>query len=108
MLGIDPGTSSLKTIVLSSAGSILSSDAVEYNFESPLRGYAEQDPRVWWDACVTTVKNALRKAGISGEDVRAVGFSGQMHGMVALDKDYRVIRPASFTVMPAPVSRRTG
>lgn len=94
LLGIDLGTSSLKTIVLSPAGNILSSDAVEYHFDSPLRGYAEQDPRVWWDACVTTVRNALRKADISGEHVRAVGFSGQMHGVVALDKDYRVIRPA--------------
>ncbi len=94
LLGIDLGTSSLKTIVLSRDGQILASNAIDYQYDSPVTGYAEQDPQVWWDACVNTIINAVRKAGISPADIRAVGFSGQMHGVVALDKDYRVIRPA--------------
>ena len=94
LLGIDLGTSSLKTIVLTRGGIILASDAVDYQFDSPVQGYAEQDPQVWWDACIRTIRNATRKANIPVSDIRAIGFSGQMHGVVALDKDYRVIRPA--------------
>ena len=94
LLGIDLGTSSLKTIVLSQDGKILSSDAIDYRFDSPVQGYAEQDPQVWWHACLNTVINAVRKANISTGDITAIGFSGQMHGVVVLDKDYQVIRPA--------------
>ena len=94
LLGIDLGTSSLKTIVLSREGVVLSSDAVDYQFDSPVQGYAEQDPQVWWNACVTTIVNAVRSAGISTADIRSIGFSGQMHGVVVLDKAYQVIRPA--------------
>ncbi len=94
LLGIDLGTSSLKTIVLSLDGRILASDAVDYQYDSPVQGYAEQDPEVWWKACVDTVKNAVGKSGVQAADIRAVGFSGQMHGVVTLDKNYQVIRPA--------------
>ena len=94
LLGIDLGTSSLKTIVLTRGGIILSSDAVDYQFDSPVQGYAEQDPQVWWDACIRTIRNATRKANIPVTEIKAIGFSGQMHGVVTLDKDYKVIRPA--------------
>ena len=94
LLGIDLGTSSLKTIVLSQEGHILSSDALDYQYDSPVQGYAEQDPQVWWNACVRTIQNAVAKAGISTSDVTAIGFSGQMHGVVTLDQKYQVIRPA--------------
>ena len=94
LLGIDLGTSSLKTIVLSRDGQILASDALDYQYDSPVQGYAEQDPNVWWNACVTTIRNAVSKAGISASDISAIGFSGQMHGVVTLDKNYQVIRPA--------------
>lgn len=94
LLGIDLGTSSLKTIVLSQDGHILSSDALDYQYDSPVQGYAEQDPLVWWEACTITIINAVRKAGIDPADIRGIGFSGQMHGVVTLDRDYQVIRPA--------------
>ena len=94
LLGIDLGTSSLKTIVLSLDGRILSSDALAYQFDSPIQGYAEQDPQVWWNACVTTIRNAVSKAGIEPSEITAMGFSGQMHGVVTLDRNYHVIRPA--------------
>ena len=64
LLGIDLGTSSLKTIVMSLDGKILASDAVDYQYDSPVQGYAEQDPEVWWRACVDTVKNAVGRSGV--------------------------------------------
>ena len=94
LLGIDLGTSSLKTIVLTQGGIILASDAVDYQYDSPVQGWAEQDPRVWWDACLRTIRNAVRKADVSVSEIKAIGFSGQMLGVVTLDRDYKVIRPA--------------
>ncbi|MBR6089601.1 MAG: xylulokinase [Anaerolineaceae bacterium] len=94
LLGIDLGTSSLKTIVMSQDGKILSSDAVDYQFDSPVQGYAEQDPQVWWQACVSTIRNAVAKAAVDVNEIAALGFSGQMHGVVMLDRDCQVIRPA--------------
>lgn len=94
LLGIDLGTSSLKTIVLAPDGTIPASNAADYSFDSPVPGWAEQDPEVWWDACIRTIRAAVAEAGIAASDVSAVGFSGQMHGVVMLDKDYKVIRPA--------------
>ena len=94
LLGIDLGTSSLKTIVLSTDGKILAANAVDYSFDSPVTGWAEQDPEVWWDACVRTIRAAVAEAGIDPAEVSAMGFSGQMHGVVPVDKDYKVIRPA--------------
>ena len=94
LLGIDLGTSSLKTIVLSQDGWICGSEAIDYQFDSPVQGYAEQDPAVWWDACVNTIRTAVRRADVTPDDITSVGFSGQMHGVVMLDRDYRVIRPA--------------
>lgn len=94
LLGIDLGTSSLKTIVLTQDGRILSSHAIDYQYDSPVTGYAEQDPEVWWNACVNTIITAVQRAGVSSADIRAMGFSGQMHGVVVLDKNYQVLRPA--------------
>ncbi|MEG1650249.1 MAG: xylulokinase [Oscillospiraceae bacterium] len=94
LMGIDIGTSSLKTIIIDECGNVKSISARSYQYDSPHAGYAEQDPEVWWRACVETVREALAESGIKGEDIKGVGFSGQMHGAVLLDKDLRVIRPA--------------
>ncbi|MEG2259457.1 MAG: FGGY family carbohydrate kinase, partial [Oscillospiraceae bacterium] len=94
LMGIDIGTSSLKTIIIDECGNVKSISARSYQYDSPHAGYAEQDPEVWWRACVETVREALAVSGIKGEDIKGVGFSGQMHGAVLLDKDLRVIRPA--------------
>jgi xylulokinase len=60
--------------------------------EQPL--WAEQRPENWSDASFQAIRGALAAAGISGHQVRGVGLSGQMHGLVILDRDHQVIRPA--------------
>ena len=105
LLGVDLGISSLKTVLLSEKGQILITSAVNYQYDSPCPGYAEQDPQVWLDACVRTVSSVLRQADISSSSVRAVSFSGQMNGLVMLDKDHRVIRPAILNCDARSVSQ---
>ena len=94
LMGIDLGTSSLKVVIIDYLGNIKAFSARQYNFDSPYNGYAEQRPEVWWDACCQSIQEALYKNGLSANEIKSVSFSGQMHGLVLLDKDKQVIRPA--------------
>ena len=94
LMGIDLGTSSLKTIIIDEVGNVKAQSARPYQFSSPCGGYAEHDPEEWWQACCATVRDCLAACGAPASEVKGVSFSGQMHGAVLLDKDYRVIRPA--------------
>ena len=57
-------------------------------------GWAEQDPGMWWDHAVKALQQAVSKSGISARDIKAIGISYQMHGLVCVDKDQNVLRPS--------------
>ena len=92
-LGLDVGTSSTKVLLIDITGKVLASDAPEYAFRTPRPLWAEADPEDWWTATVAGIKNVLRKAGKTGSDVAGIGLSGQMHGLVMLDAQGKVLRP---------------
>lgn len=92
--GIDLGTSSLKTLLMDEEGRLKGVCAKAYQFSSPQGGFAEHDPGEWWEACCATLRGVLRESGVAPGEVAAVSFSGQMHGAVLLDENYRPIRPA--------------
>ena len=94
LLGIDIGTSGTKTVMFDAEGTALASASAEYPLYQPHNGWAEQDPLDWWDATVGTVRATLQKSGVDPADVAAVGFSGQMHGLVMLDENGDVLRLA--------------
>ncbi|MEM3715709.1 MAG: xylulokinase [Candidatus Bathyarchaeia archaeon] len=97
-IGIDNGTQSTKTIVVDGeTGAVLGKATKEYGYIEGLPpGHKEQDPAVWIDALIDTVKRAINVAGIDPKYVRAIGVSGQQHGLVPLDEHGRVIRPAKL------------
>ncbi len=94
LMGIDLGTSSLKVLIVDENGTVLSQAARSYQFESPKNGYAQQDPEEWWQACCESSQEAIAKLGIPAEEIKSVGFSGQMHGLVMLDAEKKSVRPA--------------
>jgi xylulokinase len=94
LLGVDIGTSGTKTLLLDESGRVLASAGAEYPLSTPRPGWAEQDPHHWWEATQTTIREVLRRSGLPGSAVRAIGLSGQMHGSVFLDAAGDVIRPA--------------
>lgn len=94
MLGIDIGTSGTKTVLFDEAGNSIASSVSEYPLYQPNIGWAEQDPEDWWRATCLTVKEVLQRSGISAADIKGIGLSGQMHGLVLLDRDDKVLRKA--------------
>lgn len=92
VLGVDIGTSGTKTVLFDNKGKAISSATQEYPLYTPKNGYAEQEPLDWWNATVTTIRTVLNKSGIKPSDVKGVGISGQMHGLVMLDDSGNVIR----------------
>ena len=90
-MGIDSGTSGIKAVIINEKGDILGMGYCEQDVVSPLPGYAEQDPYVWWRTCDKAVKEAVRNSG-GGKEICAIGFSGQQQGTVFLDKDGKPIR----------------
>ena len=92
ILGVDCGTSGTKTVLFKEDGTVVSSVTVEYPMYQPKNGYAEQDPKDWSDAMLTTIRAVLDESGVKGDEVAGIGISGQMHGLVMLDKDNNVLR----------------
>ena len=94
LLGIDIGTSGTKTILFDEKGNKICSHTVEYDLIQPKNGWAEQDPEQWWEAVKETIKYIVKNTNINVEDIKGIGLSGQMHGLVMLDKDGNVLRNA--------------
>ena len=92
LIGVDLGTSGTKTVLFDEMGKSIASDLYEYPMYQPNVGWAEQDPEDWWTATYTTIKNCITKSGVDPHDVKGIGLSGQMHGLVMLDKEDNVIR----------------
>ena len=92
LLGVDLGTSGTKTVLFDTAGNVMASETVEYPMYQPQNGWAEQDPRDWWNATAVTTKAVIEESGVDPADIKGVGISGQMHGLVMLDKAGQVLR----------------
>lgn len=92
IIGVDIGTSGTKTVLFDEAGGVVASKTIEYPMYQPQNGYAEQDPADWANAAINTIKAVMAQSGVSKYDVKGIGLSGQMHGLVMLDKDNEVIR----------------
>ncbi len=88
LIGLDVGTTAVKALAVGEDGEILARCEVPYPLSVPRPGWAEQDPGDWWSA----TEQALAQLGV--DEPSAIGLSGQMHGLVALDSADRVIRPA--------------
>ncbi|HHX63463.1 MAG TPA: xylulokinase, partial [Chloroflexi bacterium] len=93
LIGIDVGTTGTKTLLINDEGQVLSSATEEYPMYTPKPLWAEQDPEDWWQATITSIQRAVEAAHIDPAEIVGIGLTGQMHGMVMLDKDGRVLRP---------------
>jgi xylulokinase len=88
LVGLDVGTTGVKALTLSPTGDVLRRVEEPYPLSTPYPGWAEQDPEDWWRASEAALE------GLGASEVAAIGLSGQMHGLVVLDEERRVLRPA--------------
>lgn len=94
LLGIDVSTTATKALLIDEHGAVVAVSATEYAFDTPHPLWSEQDPPVWWFGAVHSIRQVLADAGIDGSQVAAVGLTGQMHGLVLLNEEGSVLRPA--------------
>ncbi len=94
LIGIDVGTSATKTVLFDEKGTIMASASAGYPLYQPQNGWAEQRPEDWRDAVLKTLKQVTVQAGVPAADIKGIGISGQMHGLVMLDEAGEVIRPS--------------
>ncbi|MCS7104378.1 MAG: xylulokinase [Thermofilaceae archaeon] len=93
-LGIDVGTTGSKAVLVDEQGRVVSSHTTEYPLYTPKVGWTEQLPDEWWTATVSSIKAVLEKSRVKPDEIQGVGLTGQMHGLVMLDRERKVIRPA--------------
>lgn len=94
LLGIDIGTSATKVIITDEAGRVVASATETYPLQTPHPNWAEQDPHDWWAATCAAIRGACASGGVRPADIGCVGLTGQMHGLVLLDREGKVLRPA--------------
>ena len=95
VLGIDVGTGGTRAVLIDLRGRVISAATAEHApMSSPHIGWAEQAPDDWWRAACQAIKECLAKSGTTAQEVSAIGLTGQMHGLVLLDAQDQVVRPA--------------
>lgn len=93
-LGLDLGTSSVKVLATNKQGVILSEGSASYQVNYKNVSWAEQNPQDWWEASKKALIQTINALGHRKHEIVALGLSGQMHGLVALDNDQNVLHPA--------------
>ena len=98
LLGYDIGSSSVKAcLVNAETGQVVASDffpKTEMPIYAAQPGWAEQDPDMWWENLKLANQSVIKKSGIDVAEIKGIGISWQMHGLVAIDKNGKVLRPS--------------
>ena len=94
LIGIDLGTSATKTVLFDENGTVIASASREYPMYQPQNGWAEQKPEDWREAALETITRVVKESGVDKDEIKGIGISGQMHGLVMLDENNEVIRPS--------------
>lgn len=93
-LGIDTSTTSSKALLINEQGEVVATAASPHTLQTPHPLWSEQSPAEWWQAVAHSIRQVLQMAAIGGSEVGAVGLTGQMHGLVILDEEGKILRPA--------------
>ncbi|MBM4043930.1 MAG: xylulokinase [Planctomycetes bacterium] len=94
LIGIDVGTSGTKSLICDEKGKIYASVTKEHPSSHPEPLWSEQNPDDWWRSTVEAVQAALKESQVDPKEIKGIGLSGQMHGLVMLDENCEVLRPA--------------
>lgn len=93
-LGIDLSTTGAKALLINKAGRVIGSATTSLELSTPRPLWSEQEPRDWWQATTMSIQRVLAESNVPGEQIEAIGLTGQMHGLVLLGAAQEVLRPA--------------
>jgi xylulokinase len=93
-IGIDASTTATKALLMAPDGKVIGVASSEYSYETPHPLWSEQHPDLWWQATCASVRQVMDEAAVPPTAVKAIGLTGQMHGLVLLDSRGQVLRPA--------------
>lgn len=93
-IGIDTSTTATKALLMDESGVVLGVASTEYSYETPQPLWSEQDPSLWWNATVESIRQVIANTGVDTQTVKGFGLTGQMHGLVLLNESGEVLRPA--------------
>jgi xylulokinase len=94
LLGVDISTTGAKSLLIDQNGEVIASATTPLTLQTPFSLWSEQDPEEWWQGIKTSIREVLAQIDSPAESIAAVGLTGQMHGLVILDKSGQVLRPA--------------
>lgn len=94
VLGIDVSTTATKAVLVDEGGRVRGIGTAEYPADAPRPLWSEQDSEAWWQGAITAIGSVLASTGAAASDIVGIGLTGQMHGLVLLDADDAVLRPA--------------
>ncbi|MFK7801176.1 MAG: xylulokinase [Anaerolineae bacterium] len=93
-IGIDSSTTATKALLIDSAGAVIGVTSSIYDYETPHPLWSEQSPDLWWQATISSIRQLLSETAIDPADIKGIGLTGQMHGLVLLDRHDNVLRPS--------------
>jgi xylulokinase len=93
-LGLDVSTTSSKALLIDQDGAVLGTASSAHTLSSPKPLWSEQDPTEWWQAVINSIQTVISQTGVQPGEIEAVGLTGQMHGLVLLNEEGQVLRPA--------------
>jgi xylulokinase len=93
-IGIDSSTTATKALLMDESGQVVGVASSEYGYETPKPLWSQQEPDLWWQATIQSIKQVIQETAVSPEAIKGIGLTGQMHGLVLLDKNGEVLRPA--------------
>src|ERR1051325_5958516 len=93
-LGIDISTTGAKALIIDEAGEVISASTTPLTLSTPRPLWSEQNPQDWWAAITLSINRSMAEARLRGDNIAAIGLTGQMHGLVLQDEKSEVLRPA--------------
>ncbi len=93
-LGLDISTTASKALLINESGAVVAAASQPHSLQTPRPLWSEQNPAEWWQAASASIRSVLAQAALRGDEVAALGLTGQMHGLILLDEAGQVLRPA--------------
>ncbi|MBX2820356.1 MAG: xylulokinase [Rhodothermaceae bacterium] len=94
LLGLDSSTTATKALLIDEKGRVLGVASSHYDYETPHPLWTEQHPELWWEGTVSSIRKLIDELDVDPNQITGIGLTGQMHGLVLLDNNQEVLRPA--------------